>query len=75
VVRTMVEMRRILATGEPPGLQSVGAKCRACGYQPVCWDDEADVDTDRLGGASGTLLDAEVEVERSAGRECVEQLL
>ena len=42
VVRTMAEMRRILATGEPPGPRWVGAKCRACGYQPVCWDEEAD---------------------------------
>ena len=42
VVRTMAEMRRILATGEPPGPWWEGAKCRACGYQPVCWDDEAE---------------------------------
>lgn len=40
VVRTMAEMRRILATGEPPGPRWVGAKCRACGYHPLCWDDE-----------------------------------
>lgn len=51
VVRTMAEMRRILATGEPPGPRWLGAKCRACGYHPVCWaDDEADVDTDHWGG-------------------------
>jgi CRISPR-associated exonuclease Cas4 len=37
VVRTMAETRRILATGEPPDPQWVGAKCRACGYHPVCW--------------------------------------
>ncbi len=36
VVRTMAEMRRLLATGEPPGPRRVGAKCRACGYHPVC---------------------------------------
>ena len=40
VVRTVAEMRRILATGEPPGPQWVGPKCRACGYHPVCWDGE-----------------------------------
>ena len=52
VVRTMAEMRRILATGEPPGPRWVGAKCRACGYHPVCWDDdEALLHTDRSGGA------------------------
>ncbi len=51
VVRTMAEMRRILATSEPPGPRWVGAKCRACGYRPVCWDDgKADADTDRSGG-------------------------
>ena len=37
VVRTMAEMRRILASCEPPGPRWVGAKCRACGYFPVCW--------------------------------------
>ncbi len=45
VVRTMAEMRRILATGEPPGPRWVGAKCRACGYHPVCWDTESAVQT------------------------------
>ena len=40
VVRTMAEMRRILATGEPPGPRWVGPKCRACGYHPVCSDGE-----------------------------------
>jgi CRISPR-associated protein Cas4 len=40
VVRTMAEIRRILATGEPPGPRWMGAKCRACGYRPLCWDDE-----------------------------------
>jgi CRISPR-associated exonuclease Cas4 len=39
VVRTMSEMRRILASGEPPGPRWVGAKCWACGHHPVCWDD------------------------------------
>jgi CRISPR/Cas system-associated exonuclease Cas4 (RecB family) len=48
----MAEMRRILATGEPPGPRWVGAKCRACGYHPVCWDDEARLVTDRSAGAS-----------------------
>jgi CRISPR/Cas system-associated exonuclease Cas4 (RecB family) len=38
VARTMAAMRRVLATGEPPGPGWVGAKCRACGYHPVCWD-------------------------------------
>ena len=41
LVRTMAEMRRIVATGEPPGPRWVGAKCRACGYYPLCWDSEA----------------------------------
>lgn len=40
VVRAMVEMRRILATGGSPGPRWVAAKCRACGYHPVCWGDE-----------------------------------
>jgi len=40
VVRTMAEMRRILASGEPPGPRWVAAKCRPCGHHPVCWDDE-----------------------------------
>jgi CRISPR/Cas system-associated exonuclease Cas4 (RecB family) len=39
VARTMAEMRRILASGEPPGPRWVGAKCRACGDCPICWDD------------------------------------
>jgi CRISPR-associated exonuclease Cas4 len=39
VVRTMAEMRRILATGAPPGPRWVGAKCHACGYCPICWED------------------------------------
>ncbi len=51
VVRTMAEMRRILATGEPPGPRWVGAKCQACGYHPVCWDDEAHLVIDRSAGA------------------------
>ncbi len=41
VVRTMAEMRRIIATGEPPGQRWVAPKCRVCGYFPVCWGDEA----------------------------------
>jgi len=40
VVRTMVEMRRMLENGEAPGPRWVPAKCRACGYRPVCWGDE-----------------------------------
>ncbi len=40
VVRTMAEMRRILETGEAPGPWWVAAKCRACGYHPVCWGGE-----------------------------------
>ncbi len=52
VVRTMAEMRCILATGEPPGPRWAGAKCVACGYHPVCWDDVgARLDTNRSGGA------------------------
>jgi CRISPR-associated exonuclease Cas4 len=53
VVRTMAEMRRILATGEPPGPRWVGAKCRACGYHPVCWGEEADQAADGLGADPG----------------------
>lgn len=51
VVRTMAEMRRILGTGEAPGPRWVGAKCRACGYHPTCWDDETQPVTDRPAGA------------------------
>ena len=40
VVRAMAEMRRVLATGKPQGPRWEGAKCRACGYHPVCWDDD-----------------------------------
>ncbi|MGI8423630.1 MAG: CRISPR-associated protein Cas4 [Chloroflexota bacterium] len=40
VVQTMAKMRRILATGMPPGPRWLEAKCRACGYFPVCWDDD-----------------------------------
>lgn len=47
VLRTMAEMRRILATGEPPGPRWVAPKCRACGYFPICWDHED------IGAASG----------------------
>ena len=39
VVRTMAEMRRVLASGEPPGPRWMEAKCRPCGHHPVCWDD------------------------------------
>jgi CRISPR-associated exonuclease Cas4 len=35
---TMREMRSILASDQPPGRRWVAAKCRACGYHPVCWD-------------------------------------
>jgi CRISPR-associated exonuclease Cas4 len=51
VVRTMAEMRRILGTGEAPGPRWVGAKCRACGYHPTCWDDETQPVADRSAGA------------------------
>jgi CRISPR-associated exonuclease Cas4 len=34
----MDEMRRILATGTPPGPRWIAARCRPCGYHPVCWD-------------------------------------
>jgi CRISPR-associated exonuclease Cas4 len=40
VLRTMADMRRILENGEAPGPRWVPAKCRACGYHPVCWGDE-----------------------------------
>jgi CRISPR-associated exonuclease Cas4 len=40
VMRTMAEMRRILASGEPPGLRWVVAKGRPCGHHPIGWDDE-----------------------------------
>lgn len=52
VLRTMADMRRILATGESPGPRWAAAKCRACGYRPVCWDDEAHLSArgHRLGG-------------------------
>lgn len=51
VVRTMAEMRRILENGEAPGPRWVPAKCRACGYHPVCWgiDGSALVDSRQLG--------------------------
>ncbi len=39
-VRTMAEMRRMLENGEVPGYARVPAKCRACGYPPVCWGNE-----------------------------------
>lgn len=37
VVRTMAEMRRVLASGDPPGPRWGAAKCRACGFEPLCW--------------------------------------
>ncbi len=40
VVRTMAEMRRLLENGEALGPRWAPAKCRACGYRPVCWGDE-----------------------------------
>ena len=52
VVRTMADMRRILATGEPPGPRWVGAKCRACGYHPVCWEPDAVANSDRAAGGA-----------------------
>ena len=52
VVRTMAEMRRILATGEPPGPRWLAAKCRPSGHHPVCWDDDvAHIATDHASGA------------------------
>jgi CRISPR-associated exonuclease Cas4 len=41
VLRTVADMRRVLATGAPPGPRWAAAKCRACGYRPVCLGDEA----------------------------------
>lgn len=38
VLRVMEEMRRILASGAPPGPAWAAAKCRACGFRRVCWD-------------------------------------
>ena len=67
VLRTMADMRRSLATGAPPGPRWVAAKCRACGYRPICWDDEerrwADEHVRRAGGrrvtpAGGTTCPA-----------------
>ena len=43
VVRTMAEMRRVLATREPPRPRWVAAKCRPCGHHPVCWDNATEV--------------------------------
>lgn len=40
VLRTMAQMRRMLENGEAPGPRWVPAKCRACGYHPVCWGEE-----------------------------------
>jgi CRISPR-associated exonuclease Cas4 len=39
VLRVMEDMRRILASGAPPGPAWAPAKCRACGFQRVCWDE------------------------------------
>jgi CRISPR-associated exonuclease Cas4 len=39
VRRVMDEMRRILASGEPPGPLWAPAKCRSCGFRRVDWDD------------------------------------
>ena len=39
VLRSMAEMRRSLAGREPPGPRWVAPKCRACGYQQICWND------------------------------------
>ena len=38
VWRTMAEMRRILASGEPPAPRWVAAKCSWCGHRQTCWD-------------------------------------
>lgn len=58
VIRTMAEMRRILASGESPGPRWVGARCHACGYHPVCWGDE---ETDVVDDPSrGTAVDSSV---------------
>ena len=45
VVRTMAEMRRILATADAPGPRWAAAKCRACGYHPVCWSADCGAQT------------------------------
>ena len=37
VLRTMAQMRHILANGEPPGPRWVAPKCGACGYHHLCW--------------------------------------
>lgn len=51
ILGAIADMRRVLATGEPPGPRRLGAKCRACGYHPVCWnDEEGHRATDRSGG-------------------------
>jgi len=38
VLETMAEMRAILADGRAPDPEWVAAKCRACGYAPICWE-------------------------------------
>lgn len=48
VMRTTAETRRMLETGEAPGLRWVPAKCRTCGYCPVCWGDEDGATGDRF---------------------------
>ena len=53
VARTMAEVRRILATAEPPRPRWVGAKCRACGYHPVWCGDGAHQAADGFGAVGG----------------------
>ena len=55
VLRTMAAMRRVLASGAPPGPRWAGAKCRACGYHGTCWDvaaGGAERDADHTGAAA-----------------------
>lgn len=52
VLRTMAQMRRILATGEPAGPRCVVPKCRAYAYQHLCWGSQparSAAAADRLG--------------------------
>lgn len=51
VLRTMAEMRRVLAAGEPSGPRWLASKCHACGYRPICWciDGAAVADSRQLG--------------------------
>ncbi len=37
LLRTMEQMRQVLATGREPGPRWDGRKCRACSFRAVCW--------------------------------------